>query len=254
MAHPEDQFTAGIYLGTIIFFGSICGTTLFEVDLDEERKVFDKKKKSPIEFRNTILKRYTIVLLNMDGHAWNLVEPLPSCHPIGTKWVFKNKQSENVMVVRNKARLVAQGFCQKEGIDYEETFALVACLEAIRILLAFAASKGFKLQQMDVKSTFLNGFIEKEVYVRQPPGFESAKFLDRVYKLRKALYVRVCDGFGRQDHVSLSRGGDTTIVQIYIDDIIFGGSSHTLVSSFAEQMNREFEMSLMGEIQFFLGL
>ena len=85
--------------------------------------------------------------------------------------------------MRNKARLVAQGFCQKEGIDYEETFAPVARLEAIRILLAFAALKGFKLFQMDVKSAFLNGFIEEEVYVRQPPGFEHPKFPNRVFKL-----------------------------------------------------------------------
>ncbi|WVZ84658.1 LOW QUALITY PROTEIN: hypothetical protein U9M48_031665 [Paspalum notatum var. saurae] len=103
------------------------------------------------------------------NHVWDLVEPPPNCHPIGTKW------GENGMVVRNKARLVAQGFCQKEGIDYEETFAPISRLEAIRILLAFAASKGFKLQQMDV-------------YVRQPPRFESAKFPDLVYMLRKALY------------------------------------------------------------------
>ena len=92
------------------------------------------------------------------------------------------------MVVRNKARLAAQGFCQKEGIDYEETFAPVAHLEAIRILLAFAASKGFKLFQMDVKSVFLNGYIEEEVYVRQPPGFENPKFPNHVFKLYKALY------------------------------------------------------------------
>lgn len=92
------------------------------------------------------------------------------------------------MVVRNKARLVAQGFCQKEGIDYEETFSPVARLEAIRILLAFAASKGFKLFHMDVKSAFLNGFIEEEVYVRRPPGFENPKHPDRVFKLQKALY------------------------------------------------------------------
>ncbi|WVZ96998.1 hypothetical protein U9M48_042569 [Paspalum notatum var. saurae] len=193
-------------------------------------------------------------------------EPPPNCRPIGTKWVFKNRQGENGMIVRNKARLVAQGFCQKEGIDYEETFAPVARLEAIRILLAFAASKSFKLQQMDVKSAFLNGFIEEEVYVRQPPGFESARFPDRVYKLRKALYAWYArlksfllkSGFvmGLVDKTLflLSLGGDTLIVQIYIDDIIFGGSSHALVSSFAEQMSREFEMSLMGELQFFLGL
>ncbi|WVZ93675.1 hypothetical protein U9M48_039639 [Paspalum notatum var. saurae] len=177
------------------------------------------------------------------------------------------------MVVRNKARLVAQGFCQKEGIDYEETFAPVARLEAITILLAFAASKGFKLQQMDVKSAFLNGFIEEEVYMRQPLGFESARFSDRVYKLSKALYglkqaprawyarlksFLLKSGFVKSSVDKtlflLSRGGNTLIVQIYVDDIIFGGSSHALVSSFAEQMSREFEMSLMGELQFFLGL
>ncbi|WVZ76656.1 hypothetical protein U9M48_024612 [Paspalum notatum var. saurae] len=190
------------------------------------------------------------------NHVWDLVEPPPNCRPIGTKWVFKNRQGENGMVVRNK-----------------ETFAPVARLDAIRILLAFAASKGFKLQQMDVKSGFLNGFIEEEVFVRQPPGFESAKFPDRVYKLRKALYglkqaprawyARLKSFLLKSGFVMdlvdktlflLSRGGDTLIVQIYVDDIIFGGSSHALVSSFAEQMSREFEMTLMGELQFFLGL
>ncbi|WVZ75916.1 hypothetical protein U9M48_023934 [Paspalum notatum var. saurae] len=207
------------------------------------------------------------------NHVWDLVEPPPNCHPIGTKWVFKNKQGEDGIVVRNKARLVAQGFCQKEGIDYEETYTPVARLEALRILLAFAASKGFKLQQMDIKSAFLNWFIEEEVYVRQPLGIKSARFPDRVYKLRKALYglkqaprawyARLKSFLLKSEFVMgsvdktlflLSHGGDTLIVQIYVDDIIFGGSSHTLVSSFAEQMSREFEMSLMGELQFFLGL
>jgi hypothetical protein len=91
-------------------------------------------------------------------------------------------------VVRNKSRLVAQGFSQKEGIDYEETFAPVARLEAIRILLSFSEAKGFKLHQMDVKSAFLNGVLEEEVYVRQPTGFDSEKYPHRVYKLRKVLY------------------------------------------------------------------
>ncbi|WVZ89387.1 hypothetical protein U9M48_035802 [Paspalum notatum var. saurae] len=106
----------------------------------------------------------------------DLAEPPPNYRPIG--WDGCEEQSE----------IGSLAFLSKEGIDYEETFAPVARLEAIWILLAFAASKGFKLQQMDVKSAFLNGFIEKEVYVRQPPGFESARFPDRVYKLRKALY------------------------------------------------------------------
>jgi hypothetical protein len=85
---------------------------------------------------------------------------------IGTKWGFKNKQGEDGEVVRNKARLVSQGFSQVEGLDFKETFAPVAHLEAIRILLAFVAFKGFKLYQMDVKSDFLNGLIHEEVYVR----------------------------------------------------------------------------------------
>jgi hypothetical protein len=90
--------------------------------------------------------------------------------------------------VRNKALLVAQGFSQVEGLDFGENFALVARLEAIRILLAFAASKGFKLYQMNVKSVFLNGIVQKDVYVRQPPGFKNPKYSDRVYKLSKSLY------------------------------------------------------------------
>jgi hypothetical protein len=107
---------------------------------------------------------------------------------IGTKWVFKNKLGEEGEVVRNKAHLVAQGYSQVEDLDFGETFALVARLEAIRILLGFAMSKGFKLYHMDVKSAFLNGVIQEEVYVRQPLGFKSPKYPDRVYKLSKALY------------------------------------------------------------------
>jgi hypothetical protein len=121
------------------------------------------------------------------NQIWELVDPPPGCKTIGTKWVWKNKEGEKGEVVRNKSRLVAQRFSQKEGIDYEETFALIACLEAIRILLAFSVAKGFKLHQMDVNSAFLNGVLEEEVYVRQPPGFESEKYPHRVYKLRKAL-------------------------------------------------------------------
>jgi hypothetical protein len=94
--------------------------------------------------------------------------------------------------VRNKARLVAQGYSQVEGLDFWETFAPVARLKAIRILLAFATSKRFKLYQMDMKSAFLNGVIQEEVYLRQPPGFESLKYPDRVYKLSKTCMGLVC--------------------------------------------------------------
>ena len=102
--------------------------------------------------------------------------------------MFRNKLDEAEKVVRNKARLVAQGYNQQEGIDFTKTFAPVARLEAIRILLAFAAHKNIILYQMDVKSAFLNGFIEEKVYVRQPPGFEHHTLTDHVFKLKKALY------------------------------------------------------------------
>jgi hypothetical protein len=207
------------------------------------------------------------------NQVWQLVEPPPNCKPVGTKWVWKNKEGENGEVVRNKSRLVAQGYTQKEGIDYEETFAPVARLEAIKILLAFSMAKGFRLYQMDVKSAFLNGFLEEEVYVRQPPSFESVEFPHRVYKLRKALYglkqaprawygrlrgFLFNKGFemGKVDKTLflLRQGDDILIVHVYVDDVVFGGSSHSLVVRFAEDMSKEFKMSMMGELQFFLGL
>jgi hypothetical protein len=207
------------------------------------------------------------------NQVWELVEPPPNCKPTGTKWVWKNKEGENGEVVRNKSRLVAQGYSQKERIDYEETFAPVARLEAIRILLAFSMAKVFKLYQMDVKSAFLNGFLEEEVYVKQPLDFESAEFPHRVYRLRKVLYglkqaprawygrfrgFLFSKGFemGKVDKTLflLRQDDDILIVQVYVDDIVFGGSSHSLVARFAEDMSEEFDMSMMGELQFFLGL
>ena len=102
---------------------------------------------------------------------------------IGTKWVSRNKLDEYKIIVRNKGRLVAQGYSQEEGIDFDESFAPVARLEAIRMLLAFACYMDFKLYHMDVKSACLNGYITEEVYVAQPPGFENHEFSNHVFKL-----------------------------------------------------------------------
>jgi hypothetical protein len=121
------------------------------------------------------------------NEVWSLVER-PKQNVIETKWVFRNKQDEHSVVTRNKARLVAQGFNQIEGLDFGETYALVARLESICILLAYAAYHDFKLYQMDVKSAFLNCPLFELVYVEQPPGFEDPKYPNHVYKLVKALY------------------------------------------------------------------
>ncbi|KAK2382601.1 putative mitochondrial protein [Trifolium repens] len=120
--------------------------------------------------------------------VWDLVPKPTHKNIIGTKWVFRNKLNEQGEVVRNKARLVAQGYSQQEGIDFTETFALVARLEAIRLLLSYAVNHGITLYQMDVKSAFLNGVIIEEVYVKQPPGFEDLKNPEYVFKLKKSLY------------------------------------------------------------------
>ena len=145
------------------------------------------------------------------------------------------------MVIRNKARLVAKGFNQVEGIDFEETFAPVARLEAIRLVLAFACFRGFKLYQLDVKSAFLNGYISEDVFVEQPPGFGCTINPNHVYKLKKALYGLKQAPRAWYDRLStfllnndFEKGKvDTTLfikkdksnfilVQIYVDDIIFG--------------------------------
>ena len=122
------------------------------------------------------------------NEVWTLVPP-PQYHPIvGTRWVFQNKLDEARVIIRNKERLVAKGFTQIEGLDYDETFAPISRLEAIIIFLSYAAHKGFKVYQMDVKSAFLNGELDTEVYLQQPPGFFNPSYPNYCYKLRKAVY------------------------------------------------------------------
>nr|GFA20489.1 Gag-Pol polyprotein [Tanacetum cinerariifolium] len=120
--------------------------------------------------------------------VWRLVLRHEGKTSIKTKWIFKNKKDESSLVIQNKASLVAVGYSQQEGIDYDETFALVARIEAICLFLAFAAHKDFIVFQMDVKTTFLNGILKKEVYVGQPSSFFSKQYPDHVYALDKALY------------------------------------------------------------------
>nr|GEV86542.1 retrovirus-related Pol polyprotein from transposon TNT 1-94 [Tanacetum cinerariifolium] len=121
-------------------------------------------------------------------NVWTLVDCPKGVRPIGTKWVLKNKKDEKEIVIKNKARLVAQGHTQEEGIDYDEEFTPVARIEAIRLFLAYASFMGFTVYQMDVKSVVLYGTIDEEVYVMQPPGFQDPEYPARVYKVEKAMY------------------------------------------------------------------
>jgi hypothetical protein len=200
------------------------------------------------------------------NEVWHLV-PCPNQNVVGTKWVFHNKQDEHGVVTRNKARLVAKGYSQVEGLDFDETYAPVARLESICILLAY----GFKLYQMDVKSAFLNGPIKEEVYVEQPPGFEDSEYPNYVYKLSKVLYglkqaprawyeclqdFLLTNGFkvGKVDPTLFTKtiAKDLFICQIYVDDIIFGSTNKSSCEEFSRIMIQNFEMSMMGELRYFL--
>ncbi|KAJ9565585.1 hypothetical protein OSB04_001551 [Centaurea solstitialis] len=205
--------------------------------------------------------------------VWRLVKLPESKSVIDTKWLFKNKRDANNIIVRNKARLVAKGYRQQEGIDYDETFAPVARLEAIRMFLAYAAYKDFTVFQMDVKTAFLYGHLKEEVYVAQPEGFVDKEHPDYVYVLDKALYGLkqaprawyeelskhlLSKGFKKGSIDStlflMKEGEHIVIIQIYVDDIIFGSTSRELCKKFETVMTEEFKMSMMGEINFFLGL
>jgi hypothetical protein len=176
------------------------------------------------------------------------------------------------VVTRNKARLVAKGYAQVTGLDFEETFAPVARLEFIRILLAYATHHSFRLFQMDVKSAFLNGPIKEEVYVEQPPGFEDERYPNHVFKLSKVLYglklaprawyeclrdFLIANAFkvGKADPTLFSKtcDGDLFVCQIYVDDIIFGSTNQKSCEKFSKVMTQKFEMSMMGELNYFLG-
>ncbi|GJZ40583.1 putative ribonuclease H-like domain-containing protein [Tanacetum coccineum] len=185
----------------------------------------------------------------------------------------KQGEMKRGILSRNKARLVAQGYRQEEGVDYDEVFAPVARIEAIRLFLAFASFMGFIVYQMDVKSAFLYGNITEEVYVKQPPGFEDPAHPNKVYRVVKALYglhQAPRAWYERLSTFLLKHGyrrgaidktlfikkdrRDIMLVQVYVDDIIFGSTKSSMVKDFEDLMQKEFKMSSMGELTFFLGL
>ena len=205
--------------------------------------------------------------------VWELVPRLKGVNVIGAKWIFKSKLDEHGIVIRNKSRLVAQGYTQVEGIDFDETFAPVARLESIRMLLAITSYLNFKLYQMDDKSAFLNGMLQEEVSVEQPKGLVDPHRLNDVYKLKRALYGLKQAHKAWYDRLTayLTKHGfkrgfaDTTlfirkdndyfvVAQIYVDDIVFGATNDSFTQSFADKMKKMFEMSMVGELTYFLGL
>ncbi|GKF22355.1 retrovirus-related pol polyprotein from transposon TNT 1-94, partial [Tanacetum coccineum] len=192
---------------------------------------------------------------------------------IALKWIYKVKLDEYGDVLKNKARLAAKGYRQEEGIDFEESFASVARIEAIRIFIANAASKNMTIYQMDVKTAFLNEELKEEVYVSQPEGFVDPDHPTHVYHLKKALYGLKQSPQAWYDTLSrfllvnkFSKGADDLtlftrkigkhilLVQIYVDDIIFASIDPKACDIFSNEMSSKFQMSMMGQMSFFLGL
>ncbi|GJV59181.1 retrovirus-related pol polyprotein from transposon TNT 1-94 [Tanacetum coccineum] len=193
--------------------------------------------------------------------------------PLTLKWLFKNKHNEENTVIRNKTHLVVRGYRQEKVIDFKESFAPVARMEAIRIFLSYASHKSFVVFQMDVKTAFLHGTLKEDIYVCQPEGFIDADHPSHVYKLKKVLYglkqaprawydelskFHLKNHFfkGTIDPTLFIRcfDDDILVVHVYVDDIIFGSTNPKYTQLFSDLMKIRFEMSMMGEMTFFLGL
>ena len=204
---------------------------------------------------------------------WTLVPRSKGVNIIGTKWIFRNKTNEEGNIIRNKARLVAQGYTQVEGVNFDENFSPVIYIKSVRVLLSLACHFKLKLYQINVKSAFLNGFLKEEVCVAQPKGFVDLHFPNHVFYLKKALYGLKQSSRVWYDHLTeylvsngFSRGqadrtlfikkveGELVVAQVYVDDIIFESTKDDLAHSFLSMMQTEFKMSMIGELNYFLGL
>lgn len=208
------------------------------------------------------------------NQTWELVPRPDERKVIGVKWIYKAKMNPNGTVNKYKARLVARGFAQESGVDYFETFAPVARFDTIRLLIALAAQKKWKIHQLDIKSAFLNGELEEDVFVEQPEGFQSRIYPDHVCKLKKALYglkqaprawyskidgYLCAKGFRRSEnehtlYVKSDENSDILILSMYVDDLLITGNSKKQIDLFADKLKEEFEMTNLGEMKYFLGI
>ena len=245
-----------VHMANMVEFNSTDPTTF-----EEAEKSLKWREAMDVEM-NSIVRNQT----------WELVKLPNEAKCTGVKWLYKTKLNENGEVSKYKARLVAKGYSQEHGIDYTEVYAPVARMDTIRTILAIAAHRSWEVHQLDVKSAFLHGVLSEEVYVQQPKGYEVLGEEDKVYKLHKALYglkqaprawfsrieeYFVKNGFEKsQNEETLflkTENGDTLIVSIYVDDLIYTGSSLKMMDEFKKSMQREFDMTELGKMRYFLG-
>ena len=207
------------------------------------------------------------------NQTWSLTLLPDATKAIGVKWIYKTKLNELGEVDKFKARLVVKGYAQDYGIDYTEVFALVARLDTVRMILALAAQRGWGVHQLDVKSAFLHGELEEDIFVEQPQGYEVKGKEHMVYKLHKALYglkqaprawfSRIEAHFVREGFTSSPSeqtlffkrdGGKILIVSVYLDDLLFTGNDDKMLEEFKSSMKREFDMTDLGRMKYFLGI
>ncbi|TQE03722.1 hypothetical protein C1H46_010696 [Malus baccata] len=206
--------------------------------------------------------------------TWELTDLPPGGKTIGVKWVFKTKLNENGEVDKYKAWLVAKGYSQQYGIDFSEVFAPVARMDTIRMVISLAAQRSWEIYQLDVKSAFLHGAIDEEVFVEQPLGYEQKGSESKVYRLKKALYglkqaprawynrieaYFIKEGFNKcpYEHTLFIKAGNEgkmLIVCLYVDDLIFTGNDESMFEQFKKSMMNEFDMTDLGRMRYFLGI
>ena len=207
------------------------------------------------------------------NEVWDIIELPKSSKVVGCKWVFKTKRDSKGKVERFKARLVAKGFTQREGVDYNKTYSLVSKNDSFRIIMAFVAHFNLELHQMDVKTAFLNGNLEEEVYMEQPEGFKKGNTNKLVCKLKKLIYGlkqasrqwylkfnRIITSFGFSenpvDHcIYLKVSGSKFIILIlYVDDILLASNDLGIIHETKEYLKNNFDMKDMGEATFVIGI
>jgi hypothetical protein len=243
-------------------------TTLM-CDLLEEEPTFFEEAIQRKEWADAMTEEYQSIIKN---EVWEIVPRLKSKDVVSSKWLFKIKHAANGSIEKYKARFFTCGFSQKEGIDYEETFAPVARYTSIITIIALAAKMKWKLHQMDVKTTFLNGVIEEEVYIEQPQGFEFENKKFHVFKLKKSLYElkqAPRAWYGRIDSFLTSLGftkskatsnlyfkvmnDEPVILLLYVDDLLLTGEEN-IITKCKKRLASVFEMNVLGLIHYFLGL
>ena len=187
------------------------------------------------------------------NNTWELSELLQGARPIGVKWVFKKKMNAQGEIERYKAQLVVKGYRQREGVDYAEVFAPVTRMETVRLLISIATQNKWPIFQMDVKSAFLNGVLKEEVYIEQPLGYMRRGEEKKVLRLKKALYGLKQAPRAWNDRIH-TYFVENKYEQCSVNDLVLMGNDAELIKKFKRTMEKEFEMTNLGHMRYFLGL